>query len=181
MRTNKFGISLAASTLALAVSCGAHAVTDEDILNDHKTPEDVVSYGMGVQGQRYSPITDLNNDNVQHLQPAWAFSFGGEKQRGQESQPLIKDGVMYVTASYSRAYAVDARTGEELYRFNTGSGIVGTPVTWTMDGEQYLSVSTGWGGAVPLWGGEVAKVVKNFNQGGTVWTFKLPKNRIAAN
>jgi alcohol dehydrogenase (cytochrome c) len=34
-------------------------------------------------------------------------------------------------------------------------------------------VVSGWGGAVPLWGGEVAKVVHNFNQGGSVWAFKL--------
>lgn len=77
--------------------------------------------------------------------------------------------------------AFDAKTGEELYKFNTGTGIVGTPVTWEMDGEQYVSISTGWGGAVPLWGGEVAKVVKDFNQGGTVWTFKLPSDRVASN
>jgi alcohol dehydrogenase (cytochrome c) len=70
---------------------------------------------------------------------------------------------------------LDAKTGEEVYKFNTGSGIVGSPITWEENGEQYLSVVSGWGGAVPLWGGEVAKRVKHLNQGGTVWTFKLPK------
>lgn len=70
---------------------------------------------------------------------------------------------------------LNAKTGEEVYKFNTGSGIVGSPITWEQDGEQYLSVVSGWGGAVPLWGGEVAKRVKHLNQGGTVWTFKLPK------
>lgn len=118
MRTNKFGIRIAASALAMAVSYGAHAVTDDEIINDHKSPEDVVSYGMGTQGQRYSPVADLNTSNVQYLQPAWAFSFGSEKMRGQESQPLVKDGVMYVTASYSRMYAIDARTGEELWQYD---------------------------------------------------------------
>ncbi len=180
MRSNTIGKQFAASALALAISMGAQAVTDEDIMNDQDTAEDIVSYGMGQQGQRFSPIKDLNTDNIKFLQPAWAFSFGSEKMRGQESQPMIKDGVMYVTASYSRAYAVDAKTGEELYKFNTGSGVVGTPVTWMMDGEQYVSVASGWGGAVPLWGGDVARVVKDFNQGGMVWTFKLPKDRVAS-
>ena len=118
MRTNTFGIRIAASALALAVSCAAHAVTDEEILNDQNTPEDIVSYGMGTQGQRYSPLTDLNTGNVDFLQPVWAFSFGGEKMRGQESQPLVKDGVMYVTASYSRVYAIDAKTGEEIWQYD---------------------------------------------------------------
>ncbi len=71
--------------------------------------------------------------------------------------------------------AFDAVTGEELWGFNTDSGVVGTPITWEMDGEQYVSVVSGWGGAVPLWGGEVAEVIKNFNQGGMLWTFKLPR------
>ena len=74
----------------------------------------------------------------------------------------------------------DAKTGEVVYKFNTGSGIVGSPITWEMNGEQYLSVVSGWGGAVPLWGGEVAKTIKNFNQGGMVWTFKLPSQSVAA-
>ncbi len=53
--------------------------------------------------------------------------------------------------------ALNNETGEELWKFQTGSGIVGQPVTWEQDGEQYVSVISGWGGAVPLWGGEVAK------------------------
>jgi alcohol dehydrogenase (cytochrome c) len=71
--------------------------------------------------------------------------------------------------------AFDAKTGAELWKFQTGSGIVSSPITWEMDGEQYVSVASGWGGAVPLWGGDVAKRVKYLNQGGSVWTFKLPK------
>ena len=80
-----------------------------------------------------------------------------------------------VIAAGDKGNFVDDKTGEMVYKFQTGSGIVGSPVTWEMDGEQYISVLSGWGGAVPLWGGEVAKRVKHFNQGGTVWTFKLPK------
>ncbi|MFC3285024.1 PQQ-dependent methanol/ethanol family dehydrogenase [Litchfieldella rifensis] len=112
------GRQFATSALALAVSFAAHAVTDEDIMNDHSIADAVVSYGMGLQGQRYSAIDILNTDNVRSLQPVWAFSFGSEKMRGQESQPMVKDGVMYVTASYSRAYAIDARTGEELWQYD---------------------------------------------------------------
>ena len=44
---------------------------------------------------------------------------GGEKQRGQESQPMITaDGVMFVTGSYSRLWAIDARTGDELWQYD---------------------------------------------------------------
>ncbi len=75
--------------------------------------------------------------------------------------------------------AFDDETGEQLWSFQTGSGIVGQPITWEQDGEQYVTVISGWGGAVPLWGGEVAKKVSYLNQGGTLWTFRLPKQLAA--
>jgi alcohol dehydrogenase (cytochrome c) len=86
-----------------------------------------------------------------------------------------KGGLVFTGNPEGYLMAFDAKTGEQKYKFNTGSGIVGTPITWEQDGEQYVSVVSGWGGAVPLWGGEVAKRVKDLNQGGTVWTFKLPQ------
>jgi len=72
--------------------------------------------------------------------------------------------------------AFDAKTGKELWKFQTGSGVVGSPITWEQDGEQYIAVMSGWGGAVPLWGGEVAKTFKDISQGGSLWVFKLPKH-----
>lgn len=92
-------------------------VTDADILNDDATVEDVVTYGMGQKGQRYSTLTQINKESVKDLVPVWNFSFGGEKQRGQESQPLVKDGVMYVTGSYSRLFAIDIATGREIWQY----------------------------------------------------------------
>ncbi len=111
-------------TLAIAMCIGISTqaaiagVTDKDILNDHKITSQIVTDGMGMQGQRFSPLKLINKNNVKKLLPTWAFSFGGEKQRGQESQPLIYDGVMYVTASYSRAFAIDVKTGEELWQYD---------------------------------------------------------------
>jgi alcohol dehydrogenase (cytochrome c) len=95
----------------------AKDVTDADILNDASTPGDVVSFGLGPQGQRFSPLAAINTSNVKNLVPAWSMSFGGEKQRGQESQPLIHDGKMFVTASYSRLFAIDAKTGRKLWKY----------------------------------------------------------------
>jgi len=83
-------------------------------------------------------------------------------------------GLVFTGNPEGRFIAFDDETGDVLWSFQTGSGIVGQPVTWEMDGEQYVSVISGWGGAVPLWGGEVAKKVSYLNQGGTLWTFRLP-------
>ena len=90
-------------------------------------------------------------------------------------------GLVFTGTPEGRFIAFDDETGEELWSFQTGSGIVGQPVTWEQDGEQYVSVISGWGGAVPLWGGEVAKKVNYLNQGGLIWTFRLPKELAMAN
>jgi alcohol dehydrogenase (cytochrome c) len=92
-------------------------VTDKDIEADAKTTTSILSWGMGTEGQRYSTLDKINVKNVKNLVPAWSFSFGGEKQRGQESQPLIINGKMYVTGSYSRLYALDAKTGAKLWQY----------------------------------------------------------------
>jgi alcohol dehydrogenase (cytochrome c) len=99
-------------------SMAAHAVvTDQMIENDAKSTGDVLSWGLGTQGQRYSTLKTVNTSNVAKLLPAWSFSFGGEKQRGQESQPVIHNGKMFVTASYSRIFALDAKTGAKLWKY----------------------------------------------------------------
>jgi alcohol dehydrogenase (cytochrome c) len=71
--------------------------------------------------------------------------------------------------------AADAKTGKVLWKFQTGSGVVAPPVTWEDKGEQYVAVASGWGGAVPLWGGDVAKKVNYLEQGGSMWVFKVMK------
>jgi glucose dehydrogenase len=63
------------------------------------------------QRRVFFPLTQINADTIGDLVPAWSFSFGGEKQRGQESQPLVYNGKMFVTGSYSRIFALDVKTG----------------------------------------------------------------------
>ncbi|MCE8518119.1 PQQ-dependent methanol/ethanol family dehydrogenase [Ruegeria pomeroyi] len=113
-----------AAVAGLVATAGWHStalaagVTEEDLANDTANTSSVLTNGMGRHLQRYSPLDILNKDNVKNLMPAWAFSLGGEKQRGQETQPLVHDGVMYITGSYSRLYAIDVNTGEELWQYD---------------------------------------------------------------
>ena len=112
----KLLLATAASLLAITgVNAG---VTMEDIANDATVTTQVVTNGMGRSLQRFSPMTSINKDNVANMVPAWSFSMGGEKQRGNEAQPLIYDGIMYVTGSYSRMYAIDVKTGAEIWQYD---------------------------------------------------------------
>ncbi len=130
MIKKKLLTSAAAVTLCALISASADSninkvtspsynpVSYTEIANDAKTTNDVLTYGLGQQGQRFSTLEQINKKTIKDLVPVWNFSFGGEKQRGQESQPIIKDGVMYVTASYSRVFAIDIATGEEIWQYD---------------------------------------------------------------
>jgi alcohol dehydrogenase (cytochrome c) len=112
---------LLASVIGFALISGSSAfaagVSDAMIEADAKNGKDVLTWGMGQNGQRFSTLTKINTKNVSKLVPAWSFSFGGEKQRGQESQPLVHNGKMFVTASYSRIYAIDSKSGKKLWKY----------------------------------------------------------------
>ena len=103
--------------LAATAQVSAQGVTDAMIANDANTPDNVLSWGLGTQGQRHSTLNNINAKSINKLVPVWSMSFGGEKQRGQQSQPLVHNGKMFVTASYSRIYAVDAKTGQKLWKY----------------------------------------------------------------
>ena len=110
---------VAAVSAALMLAAPAYAgITEEDLAGDAASTGDILTNGMGRDLQRHSPLTTINKENVGKMVPVWAFSLGGEKQRGQETQPLVHDGIMYITGSYSRLYAIDVKTGKELWQFD---------------------------------------------------------------
>jgi len=109
---------LLAGAFAVSVGIGAPAgVTDEMIEHDGQSTGDVLTVGMDPRAQRYSPLSQVNTRTVAQLVPAWVMSLGGEKQRGMEGAPLIYNGRMFVTASYSRIYAFDSKTGHKLWKY----------------------------------------------------------------
>jgi alcohol dehydrogenase (cytochrome c) len=104
---------LIAALLCVAAPLGARAQTADELRNDANTPSDVLVYGMGYSGQRYSPLTQINKENVGKLVPIWAYSLAD--LQGGESFPLVRDGVIYVTTHNATA-AVDALTGRQIWK-----------------------------------------------------------------
>ena len=105
--------TLLAVLLSAAVPTMALAQTSEDLKNDEKSTSDVLVYGMGYSAQRYSPLTQINKQNVNRLVPVWSYSLAD--LQGGESFPIVKDGVIYITTHDSTA-AVDALTGKQIWR-----------------------------------------------------------------
>jgi alcohol dehydrogenase (cytochrome c) len=70
--------------------------------------------------------------------------------------------------------ALDATTGKEVWNFPVSSSIVGAPVSFMMDGKQYVAVVSGLGGSFTLWAGKaVPEHLKKINRGATLWVFAL--------
>ena len=69
--------------------------------------------------------------------------------------------------------AFDARTGAVRWTYKTDSGIIGVPVSYQVDGKQYVAVLAGWGGGVSMFGGPAAEATANVPRGGQLYVFAL--------
>jgi alcohol dehydrogenase (cytochrome c) len=99
--------------LSVTVPLFVLAQTADELQRDDKMPGDVLTYGMGYNQQRFSPLAHINRDNVKRLVPAWSYSMADN--RGQEAQPLVKDGVIYLT-DHEKTVAIDALSGKQRWK-----------------------------------------------------------------
>src|SRR5258708_10317342 len=79
-------------------------------------PNNWAMYHRSYDAFRFSPLAQINKDNVKNLPVAWVHQPGAIVQ-GLEATPLVVDGVMYYIASYNRVFALDGATGKELWHF----------------------------------------------------------------
>jgi hypothetical protein len=87
--------------------------TAEELRNDPKNTDNVLTYGMGYHQNRYSTLRQINKQTVKRLVPAWNVSLNSGY--GEQAQPLVYNGVMYVTdAEYT--VAIDIESGKQLWR-----------------------------------------------------------------
>ena len=133
------GVSLSAVALALAGLAGAvkaqeirtaakygdmNTVT-QDLLNRAAGDGNNFLHTNGNYHQtRFYPNRQINTSNVAHLHPAWMFQT--DVMESMETSPIVVNGVMYVTTSFDHVYALDARTGEELWHYKHKMGPITT-------------------------------------------------------
>lgn len=92
------------------------AVYGNRIINADNEPGNWLSHGRTYDEQRFSPLAQINSDNVGDLGLAWYYDL--DTSRGQEATPLIVDGVMYVSTAWSMVKALDAETGELIWSYD---------------------------------------------------------------
>ncbi len=98
----------------LLVSCSrgdqTHSVDDDWLREAHRDTANWLMHGRTYDEQRFSPLRQINVDNVQRLGLVWSRELG--TSRGLEATPLVVAGVIYTTGTWSMVYAMDAKTGE---------------------------------------------------------------------
>jgi alcohol dehydrogenase (cytochrome c) len=101
----------------------AAGVTYERILRSRAEPQNWLTYYGAYNGQRFSPLDQINTGNVVQLRPAWVFQQGviglvaNPATYSFEATPIVVDGVMYVSGWDGYVWALDARTGQLLWEY----------------------------------------------------------------
>src|SRR5712671_996789 len=112
-------LALAAVAIAPRVSAVApevSAVSPARLEAAEQTPNDWLTYHGGYKSYHYSALDQINASNVKNLAVAW-IHLPGRSTRGLQSMPLVADGVLYYSGSYSRVYALDGATGKFIWSY----------------------------------------------------------------
>jgi alcohol dehydrogenase (cytochrome c) len=107
---------LALSLLA-ALAAQAADVTADRLQKAENEPQNWLTYYGGYKSWRYSSLDQVSRSNVKRLAPVWAFE-SGFGDGGMQSAPLVADGVMYVSTAGNHVFALDAATGEQIWRYD---------------------------------------------------------------
>ena len=104
------------SSEGIAGSTSIGLIDDKRILEAEKEPGNWLSYGRTYEEQRFSPLKQINKETVSELGLVWSKDMG--TNRALEATPIVVDGIMFFTSTWSRVYAVDALTGETIWKFD---------------------------------------------------------------
>ena len=97
----------------------ATSSVDGTMIKDNTaTSKDWPTTGLDYAETRFSKLKQINSDNVKNLGLVWSYSLGSS--RGVEATPVVVDGIMYQTASWSVVHAIDVRTGNKIWTFDPG-------------------------------------------------------------
>lgn len=91
-------------------------IDDARLIDADKSPGDWLSYGRNYSEDRYSTLEQINKDNIKDLGLAWSLIIGTD--RGVETTPLVVDGIMYLTGSWSKVWAISATTGKMIWTYD---------------------------------------------------------------
>jgi quinohemoprotein ethanol dehydrogenase len=102
---------------SVAVAQQPHKIDDIALRNAGKSGDEWLTYGMTLGETRYSPLKQIDTSNVSRLGLAWSYDLG-TGGGGQEDTPLVWNGNIYGITNWSVVFALDARTGKQIWRWD---------------------------------------------------------------
>ncbi len=99
--------------LFLIFSCSESVDSKNQLVDFNSSPNEWLLHGRTYAEERHSPLDQINTSNVDQIGLSWSFETG--TNRGHETTPIVKDGVMFITAPWSVVHALDAKTGDLLW------------------------------------------------------------------
>jgi alcohol dehydrogenase (cytochrome c) len=99
-------------------------VTQDQLDKADKSASDFLLTNGNYAQTRFYPAKQIDRNNVKNLHVAWIFQT--DVKESLETSPIVVDGVMYVTTSFSHVYALDAKTGAQLWHYNHKMGPITT-------------------------------------------------------
>ncbi|GAB1264809.1 outer membrane protein assembly factor BamB family protein [Aurantivibrio infirmus] len=140
MRLAKLSISLI--SLILMAACSDNSATDEEQTPQSSDPQETtttsvlsshplvqlpgknwITNGGNIYNQRYSPLTEINTENVKNLKGEWLTHLDGSgvgPPYSGEAQPIVEDGIIYIPTGADDVFALSAETGEKLWVYKSG-------------------------------------------------------------
>src|SRR5580704_17361663 len=109
---------------AMAATATVTPVSQQQLSKAAKDGMNFLHTNANYEQTRFYPNDQINRSNVRRLHPAWIFST--EVKESLETSPIIVNGVMYITTSFSHVYALDAKTGAEIWHYKPKLGPVTT-------------------------------------------------------
>ena len=91
-------------------------INTQRIINADNEPHNWLSHGRDYKEQRYSPLDQINTETIKNLELEWSLDMG--TTRGLEATPIVDNGIMFVSSTWSVVHAVDAKTGKELWVYD---------------------------------------------------------------
>ena len=110
-------VAVTVLTTGTVLSLQTQLVDDEALRGADTNAAEWLMINNGYSEQRYSTLDEIDTSNVGQLSPAWSYEVG-PGGGPQEGPPIFADGVLYGITNWSITFAVDARTGEEIWRYD---------------------------------------------------------------
>src|SRR5262245_9052636 len=115
-QTKSLPVSVALAVGAMFATPSAFAQPVDTARVEDGGQNDWLTYHGSYKSHHYSPLDQINTSNVSNLGIAW-IHIPGRSTRGLQSMPLVADGVLYYTGSYSRTFALNGATGEVIWSY----------------------------------------------------------------